>query len=464
MSAASNEALMVQAEQSALPPSQLRDATIALLARATWNRIQIETFQMAQLKRLLQYAIEYSPYYAKTIGPALASGAPFEEYPTLNKQQLMDNFDQIVTDHRLSRRLVEKHIDGENSGKLLNGEYRTVATSGTTGRRGVFIYNHDAWLNVMAVIARAQRLSAVETNARSVGIGAPAPMHISGRMFAERRASHPEIPRLDVTMPLEKIVAALNLYQPEIITTYPSFMRILAYEQEAGRLQIAPKMFRSAAEALVPEVCSLILEIWGCPVFQGYACSEAGSIANECNQKNGMHIAEDHLIFETVGDNNVPLANCLVGQKCLITPLSNFALPLIRYELSDLVAVSNEPCLCGQSFARITSIEGRREERMTFTGPDGAIVEIGAIALQAPLIAMQQVKQFQFIHRHDHLKLCLALTSGTDQAKMKREVETALLQTLRAKNIKLSSFEIEIVDVIDRSGSSAKEKNFTKSN
>ncbi len=268
-----NELLTIQAEQSALPPALLRENTAKFLARCNWDRNQIEAFQQEKLKALLAHAVQNSSYYAQTIGTLVAQGAPFTELPTINKQQLMENFDRIVTDPNLNRGMVETHLDGPRSGTLLLGKYRTVATSGTTGIRGVFIYDEPTWCDVISVIGRAQRQTGITAETRSIGIGAPTPLHISNRMFAERRASRPEVPRLDVTMPMDQVVSALNTFQPAAIVTYPSFIHALAQEQQQGRLKIAPKIFRTAAEALLPEVETLAFNLWGCTVFEGYACS-----------------------------------------------------------------------------------------------------------------------------------------------------------------------------------------------
>ncbi len=173
-----------------------------------------------------------------------------------------------------------------------------------------------------------------------------------------------------------------------------------------------------------------------------------------------MHIAEDHVIFESVLDDNTPVAGEIQGKKCLITPLSNFALPLIRYELSDLVTVTKRPCQCGQCFARISEIEGRREERLVFTTLDGSTVEFGAIVLKAPLIALQNVKQFQLIHRTNHLNVRLVKVDGATRDEVQREVTRVLKQSLLIKGIALSTIEIEFTETIERPGSGAKERQF----
>ena len=45
---------------------------------------------------------------------------------------------------------------------------------------------------------------------------------------------------LPVTLPLRKLVEALNEFQPTYLNVYPSIALWLADEQQAGRLHISP--------------------------------------------------------------------------------------------------------------------------------------------------------------------------------------------------------------------------------
>jgi phenylacetate-CoA ligase len=378
----------------------------------------------------------------------------------------MDNFDRIVTDPRLSRHLVESHVDGPDPGTLLLDEYRVAATGGTSGERGVFAYDHRSWLSVVANIVRVQRFLGVHPATRSIGIGAPSPIHLSYRFYAELRASRPGAPDLDVTMPVERVVEALNAYQPEALTTYPSFLRLLALEQQAGRLKISPRFMRSGAEMLLPEVRDLVTATWGVPTYNGYACTEAGVMAQECPLQEGMHLTEDLCVFEVVDDNyhdNYQLVpDGQPGTKLLVTTLNNAVLPLIRYELTDLVTLAPGPCACGMPYRRIASIEGRREEVLTFGGHNGEKIDVGAVVLKSPLIAMEGIKQFQLRHGPGELKVMLVLNPGIDGNTAQVKVTRTLRDALIARGVADPKLAIEIVDKIARVGSAAKEKHVIK--
>jgi phenylacetate-CoA ligase len=460
---ASHLRLTLQAEQHPLPADRLRARIEEFLARNSWTRAEAVSFQNERLTAVLDRAVLQSPYYARVIGPLIATGAQLHELPLLTKSKCMEHFDDIVTDRRLSRKLIENHIDGPEAGLPLLGEYRAAATGGTSGERGVFVYSDEAWLSVMGVIGRSQRNLGITPAMRSLGIGAPSPIHLSNRFYLEGRAGRPGCPRLDLTMPLHEIVAALNSYQPEAITTYPSFIRVLAREQQEGRLRIAPHVLRSGAEMLLPEVDRLAQETWGVPVYNGYASTEAGVMASQCKHRNGLHVAEDHLVFEVLDGDGRPVPPGTEGAMCAITTLNNDVLPLIRYVLNDQVVVTEEPCACGAPFIRIASIKGRREETLSFPTRGGETVSLRAIVFRSPLIAMEGVKQFQLAQGDGTLTVRVVPEGNRTESLLRSRVEATLQGIFAEHDIAPPTISVEIVTEIARTGSAAKAKDVVRS-
>ena len=228
----------------------------------------------------------------------------------------MAEFDRIVTDRRLRLVEAERHLAGEQADEPLFGEYRVVASGGTTGQRGVVIYDQPAWDVAVASLLRMLTIQGISADTRVVGIGAPTPLHMTNRLFAELRARRADAPRLAVTTPLPEVVDALNAYQPEAVITYPSFIRRLAEEQAAGRLRIAPRQFSSAAETLTQDVSDLARETWGATVLNAYGATEANLIGMECPWTTGLHVNEDLLVLEVVDENDRPVPPGVPGARC----------------------------------------------------------------------------------------------------------------------------------------------------
>ncbi|MFL5260148.1 MAG: phenylacetate--CoA ligase family protein [Hyphomicrobiales bacterium] len=427
-----------------------------LTERDRWTRRQLLAYQRERLHVVLHHAVAASPFYRETIGHLVERGAPLEEFPVLTKTQLVANFDRIVTDRRLKLADIELHLAGERAADLLFGKYRACATGGTTGVRAVMAYDQPAWEYAAANTVRFIGLTGVLPEARSIGIGAPTPQHLSCRLYEELRLGNPRIPRLHVTMRMQEVVAALNEFQPEVISTYPSFIRRLAEEQIAGRLKISARRFCSVAEALMPDVRDLARQVWDAEVFNRYSTTETACSGSECEQHCGIHLPEDLVVFEAVDGANRTVSTGVPSHSLLITTLANALVPLIRYELSDSVTIADEPCACCRPYARITSIEGRREDVLKLPRRGGGSIEIHAFRLVSPLIAMPSVRQYQLLPIADELAVKISVRNGDDRQEIRDAVERRIKSVLADAGAGDTTVAVEIVDSIERSGAGAK--------
>jgi phenylacetate-CoA ligase len=138
------------------------------------------------------------------------------------------------------------------------------------------------------------------------------------------------------------------------------------------------KRMISAGEP-VPEPTRLRLEeLWGADVYDHIGGTEPGGWAGMCSEKSGMHVIEPHYLFEMV-DLETMSKPIPPGTKgvAVITPLCRRCVPLIRFNLKDMMRVMDEPCPCGRTSIRVDQIGGRiddlRKIRGVFFTP--AIVE-----------------------------------------------------------------------------------------
>jgi phenylacetate-CoA ligase len=437
---------------------QVEALCTGMLERERWQREQLRAYQQARLREILQHAAANSPFYGGILGGLRDGEIDLQQLPALTKTTLMAEFDRIVTNRRLCLADVERHLASDQAGELLHGGYRIVATGGTTGQRGVVVYDQDAWETSVANVQRVLGSVGITPETRVLGIGAPTPLHVTNRLFAELRPGRSDTPRLAVTMPLPEVVKALNAYQPEAVITYPTYIRRLAEEQDAGRLQISPQKFCSVAEPLTPDVRKLARETWRASVFNSYGSTEAGVIAQECPWATGLHVVEDLLILEVVDGNNRPVPTGVAGEKVLVTNLFNRCLPLIRYELSDLVTVADGPCSCGRPHMRLTSIEGRREDILSLPARNGGRVDMHAVQLRGPLLRIPDVRQFQVTLRNDGLLVRLVLRNPAEAEEVLRAARQAVETELHRVNAAVTMLTIKSVDQIASAGTGAKQK------
>ena len=442
----------------AVDRARVRALTGEMIERERWPRERLLAYQRVRLRETIAHAVAQSPYYRDRIGFVPDSDIRLEALPVLTKTTLMNEFDRIVTDRRLRLADVERHLAGDRAGDAILGEYRAFATGGTTGERAIVLYDPPAWETIVANVQRWLAVMGVDPKARNVGIGAPTPLHLTNRVFPEIRTADLDAPRLSVTMPMAEIVAALNTYRPDMLLTYPSLLRRIAEEQRDGRLRIAPRLLCSAAETLTSDVRELVRHSWGIDLFDSYGTTETALIGIDCPEHAGIHVAEDLLVYEVVDHDNGAVAPGNVGEKVLVTTLFNRVLPLIRYEISDLVTLADGPCRCGRSLLRLATIGGRREDVLELPARGGRRVKLHAVRLRGPLLQIAEVRQFQVTPLPAGLCIRVALRRAADQEKTLRSVRRAVERELDDVGAIVETLTVETVGRIDRAGTGAKEK------
>ncbi len=348
------------------------------LERISWSPFQVAAEQKRALQALLGVASARSAWHGERlagIDPEHVTVDEVAALPVMTKSDLMTNFDEIVTDPRLGRSVCENHLVDRIGDAYLFDEFHVVASGGSTGQRGLFVYGWDAWATCYASVVRFHvrdwlsdpalagipRLAAV--------IAAANATHISGSLGRTFSGTGTTRHFLPVTWPLGEIVAGLNELQPTILQGYSSVLHRLALEARHGRLDIEPRRINPISEPLTPETRALLETVWGAPILNGYGMSE-GMFAGACG--HGVHLPDDLCLIEIVDDTGRAVSPGQPGQRILVTNLYNQALPLIRFEVTDEVAVVPGSCPCGSKLRRIGDPQGRLDD--TFRYPDGTTV------------------------------------------------------------------------------------------
>ena len=108
----------------------------------------------------------------------------------------------------------------------------------------------------------------------------------------------------------------------------------------------------------------------GIEAFDIYGLSEiiGPGVAIECTEHEGMHIFEDHFYPEIIDpDTGKVLPDGEFGELVLTT-LSKYAMPMIRYRTRDLTRIISEPCACGRTIRRIDRISARSDDMFIIRG------------------------------------------------------------------------------------------------
>lgn len=167
---------------------------------------------------------------------------------------------------------------------------------------------------------------------------------------------------------LDRQIEWLVEQDPDYLLTLATNLLELARELRRrgirlGRLREA----RTFGEALRPEARVECAALLGVKLVDMYTSQESGYLALQCPDHDHYHVQGEGVIVEILDDRGSPCAAGAIG-KVVVTPLHNYAMPLVRYEIGDY-AEAGAQCLCGRGLPVIRRVLGR--ERNLAMTPDG---------------------------------------------------------------------------------------------
>ncbi len=407
--------------------ARLAELLAEQVAAIDWSEAQLRAAQDARLRVLVSTAVAQSAWHRKRLSHIDVRGLTARDLgdlPTMTKTDLMENFDDIVTDRRLSREICERHVDALTSDTYLLDEFHVIASGGSSGQRGVFVFDWDAWAICFSCIGRFS----VRERASDPALAAIVPViatvaaakasHLSaaiGQTFAGPHRRHHRFP---VSEPIERIVAGINQVQPTILAGYSSFLPRLAAEARAGRLRISPSRIMAISEPLLPEARADLEATWGVAVWSSYGTSE-GLQTGFCG--HGSHLPDDLCLVESVGPHGVPVPVGTTSERVYFTNLYNPLLPLIRFEVTDEITILDGSCPCGSVFRRIADPLGRLDDSFVYANGTSIHPHLFRACLGRQHLIEYQVRQTP--HGAD----VTAVNSGDiDTNALARQVEDAL--------------------------------------
>jgi phenylacetate-CoA ligase len=159
---------------------------------------------------------------------------------------------------------------------------------------------------------------------------------------------------LDYRCSVQEQAETLERERPAYLVTFPSLLLALL---RCGVRPEGLREVRTVGEALSAETRAICRERWGVPVTDVYSAAETGAIALQCPGHDHYHVQSESVLVEVLRDDGTPCAPGETGQVVL-TPLHNFAMPLLRYAIDDRAEIG-PPCPCGRTLPVLSRIPGR---------------------------------------------------------------------------------------------------------
>jgi phenylacetate-CoA ligase len=164
--------------------------------------------------------------------------------------------------------------------------------------------------------------------------------------------------------------------KPTAIVAVPSFiLKLIAFAKEAG-IDINKTSVKKAiciGENIRNTDFSLnilgkkITESWDIKLYSTYASTEMQTAFTECGEGKGGHYQPELVIVELLDENN-QLVEPYIAGEVTITTLGVEGMPLLRYKTGDICMYFDEPCACGRTSLRLSSILGRKKQMIKFKG------------------------------------------------------------------------------------------------
>ncbi len=414
---------------------------------------EVQELQKERLHNLVRYARENSPYY-KELYKDLINVPSLDSLPVTNKGTLMSNFDRWLTDPSIDLAKVDAFLKtNDNIGKYMDNKCIVNLTSGSTGTPCKVLHDKKTW-NIMNAIYYSRLFS--KTDLLKLGLKGAKYFTIENPTFSTpynsyrnqvlmTRFNKYRCKAVNVDAPTSTIVSELNQFNPSIFFAYPTSMQLLLPDIKSGKLKIKPNIIVLGGETCPPALRKELEANFNSKILNTYSCTEASMITTQCSEGH-QHINIDWVILEPVDKYNQPVPPGVMSHKVLLTNLSNYLQPFIKYEVMDRVMIYDEPCTCGNVMPYLY-VEGRTDDILEFKGEKG-LVGLSPMVLTDPA-GLDGILQFQLIQRSYHrLELRLLCQEGYDKIERFNEAKKQLMAML--KNTLIENVEIVLSEELPK--------------
>lgn len=344
-----------------------------------YSKRMIESYQARNAKKIVSYAANNSQFFREYYG----NYGEFSSLPLTNKKIMMDNLTAYNTIGLNKQDLIDFALSVEKSrdfSKRFNG-INIGMSSGTSGNKGIIITTQEEedFLKMM-YLSRLTIPEGKKLNCAFI-------LRVFSPAFNYNSKGH-KITYVNQLQPIENMCKDIETINPNVLSSPPSILKLLAKEVLKGNLKINPELIYSYAETLYPDVKDFIEKTFDCRVLQIYQGSE-GCYAISCKE-GSLHINEDIVLFELVGN---PCA------KPLVTDLHKKSQPIIRYELNDIITISEKKCKCGSNFRVIESIQGRADDMLWGKKDDVLHHIFPDYIVRALMCCSDKIEDFQVVQK-----------------------------------------------------------------
>lgn len=314
-----------------------------------WSQEALLEQQFRQIRELAGQAVANVPFYRHALADVGLSCVEdldresFRRWPVLRKRDVRTNESALRAVHYPST----------------HGRVSYTSTTGSTGEPVRIAYTDMAQAFSQALFLRdhllherdlSQKLAVINSG---VTRGTAPAWGIAGEIYHTG-----PVATLSSSTDLDGQLDWLIEERPAYLITQANNLRSLLLRSKEARK--APTGIRQAitiSDMPSPDLRDLATTLWSTSLAATYVAEECGPIASQCPGCNHYLVHAENVYVEVLREDGSP---CAVGEpgRLVITPLHNFAMPLIRYEIGDYAESGND-CPTGRGLPVLLRISGR---------------------------------------------------------------------------------------------------------
>lgn len=319
-----------------------------------------ERLQLQRLKTIVKYAYENVPFYKKRFNKAkvkpgdIKTLADIRKLPFTEKADLREVY-PFGMFAAARKDIVEVH-----------------SSSGTTGTPVVVGYTRNdigLWGEVMARALTMTGATKDDIIQNCYGYG----------LFTGGLGVHYGAQTIGATVvPISAGQTRRQLqimvdFGTTILTSTPSYALHMAEalaEEGISRKKIKLKAGCFGAEMWTERMREELEKRFNLHALNIYGLTEiiGPGVAQECMDKDGLHVAEDHFYPELIApDTREPLPEGEKGELVLTT-LTREGMPVIRFRTKDITALRGGKCSCGRTLVKMDRVTGRSDDMLKIRG------------------------------------------------------------------------------------------------
>ena len=341
------------------------------------------------LIQLLAHCRQSVPYYAEVMRDL---GDSFYEDP----EEYLRHFPV------LTKNTIRSHFDELKSADLSRRRWYFNSTGGSTGEPVRFIQDWDYSARSGAISLLYSKLAGREIGESQAYLWGSERDIVHGSeerkaRFINSLANTTFLNAYRMTPDrMREFITVLNTRRPKLIVAYAEAIYELARFCEREGLELAPQSaVITSAVTLHPFMRDAVERIFQCRVFNRYGSREVGDIACERPGYEGLWVAPWGNYVEIVDGEGNRVPDGTKGE-ILVTSLTNFAMPFVRYRIEDRGVLSplgsNDGGRCGQV---LKGILGKTLDM--FKTRNGTLVEPGYF--ESMMYFRDWVRRFQVVQK-----------------------------------------------------------------